>query len=629
MMLAALQNIYWREPLWLLLGIQPLLLIMMRKLFNRNRLSKYASLHLQPWVISSKHQSILQRLLSRDSAYILAWLLIAAAVAGPRSPLSTEGLNLRPGSDIMIVVDISRSMSVADVLPNRLRRASLEIKELLGHTRGDRLGLIVYGAHAHVFVPITSDLEVIDYYLRFMHKLIAPTRGSNLVEALELARDKLAGSSRDTSIILMTDGDLDNNDIQQSSLNKIADQLKKQGTPLYIIGMASLEGDAITLPGGGWLQYNGRPVISVMDEDLLQGLASKTGGGFSRVQDDNSEWIDIYDNGIARQSRSIPADEGADKVSWIEHYPWLLFPGILLLFISLNPYRVCLTIAQSGTHALLMIILVPILLSAHVDAYAGNVDPATERKAYQAYLDGNYPRASSLYEQIDAYVGRFGEAASQYRMGNYRRAVQHFSVAVMMAETDQQRAAALYNLGNSQFKLGDYAGAIRIYKDVLIYRPGHKGTLTNLRFSQALLKEIAIRQSYSGKTTRMGAGPHSALADGAVDVNDGGSVSIDDSEDKGSDDDTPIEATLADLNEQQLAALIQQGLDHIRLAAGNQPDIRRDKGRQRQLSLPAAKRLMAQMSDDQPRLWKRLFELEEGYPAPLSRPETIPGVIPW
>lgn len=608
--------------------MQPLLLIMMRRLFNRNRLSRYAGLHLQPWVISRKHQSILQRLLSKDSAYILAWLLIAMAAAGPRSPLSTEGLKIRTGNDIMIVVDISRSMSVADVLPNRLRRASLEIRELLEHARGDRLGLIVYGAHAHVFVPITSDLEVIDYYLRFLDRLIAPTRGSNLAEALQLARDKLAGSGRKTSIILITDGDIAKDGIQPSPLNKIADQLKRQGTPLYIVGMASLEGDAITLPGGGWLQYNDRPVISVMDEDLLQGLASTTGGRFSRVQGDNGEWIELYDNGIASQSRRIPADEGIDKVSWIEHYPWLLFPGIFLLFISLNPYRISVRAVQSGTPAVLMLILVPVLLSAPIDVYADNVGPAHRKKAHQAYIEGNYPQASSLYEQIDAYVGRFGEGASQYRMGNYRRAVQHFSVAVMMAETDQQRATALYNLGNSQFKLGDYAGAIRIYKDVLIYRPGHNVTLANLRFSQALLKETRLRRSLSGKTTRMGAGPHFAQADGSVDVNEGGSVSIDDSEDKRSDDDV-VGTTLADLSEQELVTLIQRGLEHVRLAAGNQQGITQEEGRQRQVSLPVARRLMTQMTDDQPRLWNRLFEIEEGYPAPLSRPKTIPGVIPW
>ncbi|MGD8940022.1 MAG: VWA domain-containing protein, partial [Gammaproteobacteria bacterium] len=188
---ASWQQIHWREPLWLLLALQPLLIWILYKLWQDRQLTAYVDRALQPWVVVHEQRAWHKRLISRNNAYILAWSLFAVAAAGPRLPLYEPQVNADKGMNIMVVLDTSRSMTASDTLPNRLRRAELELHEMLSRAQGQRVGVIVYAARAHVFVPLTWDFAALRYYLQSLDKLILPTRGSQLVDALALAKDTL------------------------------------------------------------------------------------------------------------------------------------------------------------------------------------------------------------------------------------------------------------------------------------------------------------------------------------------------------------------------------------------------------------------------------------------------------
>jgi Ca-activated chloride channel family protein len=520
-MLDTLQQLYWREPLWLLLALQPLALVLLRSLWRQQRLSRYADTPLQPWVIT--RQPLGKQLAPRNLAYLLAWLLFAVAMAGPRLPLEIPGQQLAAGGDVMIVLDLSRSMHVQDTLPTRLKRARLELHELLQRAQRDRIGMIVYAARPHVYVPLTNDHSALRTYLENLDTLALPTEGSLPIPALQRAQQELANTRQAANIVWITDGDLSG--IDSPALQQVVTNLRQHNVTLSILGVGSVEGEAIPLEDGSWLTQDARPVISRMQETRLRHLAEMGGGQYSPVQDDDRDWQTLYDTGIARQASRDATVEATQQVIWQELYPLALLPAMLLWLLSAYPFR--LRLSRFTRPAA---VTASVLVLSFISIKPAGADNA-EQQAYRAWQQANYKNAVDLYEALPGYAGRIGEGASRYRQADYPGAIRQFSQAMLLAESDPERSRALYNLANSYFMTGDYDQAINVYQDVLRYDADHRQARTNLAFSQALKKTIEQRLGRSGRSKRMGRGPRSARAEQEIDLNEIGSVSIDESED--------------------------------------------------------------------------------------------------
>jgi len=329
----------WREPLWLLLVFLPVSSWLFSSLIQRKQ-SAYADAHLMPWLVSHQSRKIWQRLFSKNSAYIMAWVLFGIAAAGPRLPLELATQEQTTDMDIMLVVDVSRSMHVTDISPSRLRRAQIEIEEFLERAISSRVGVIIFAARPHLLAPLTSDHAALRFYLRALDTLVLPTHGSEPVTALMLAHKELAKSTNPTAIIMLSDGDFTT--IPDSSMTT----LKQANIPLYVLGLGNVEGEAIPLDNGEWLQHESRPVISRLNEEILRKIANFNGGknasnnhnNYSPALDDDSDWRQLYDEGIASLSTG-PEDINDDhNVIWQELYHWPLFSALILLWLSLTPY---------------------------------------------------------------------------------------------------------------------------------------------------------------------------------------------------------------------------------------------------------------------------------------------------
>jgi Ca-activated chloride channel family protein len=596
----------WREPLWLLLALALPALLWLRQLLVRWS-GAYADPALLPWVRVERVRRPWRRLFSRNSAYLTAWLLLAVALAGPRHPLSVSGDALPTGRTLLAVVDLSRSMAAADVLPDRRRRAALELHELLEHARGSRLGLVVFAGRAHQYVPPTADAAALRFYLATLDRLVLPTHGSAAAQALELAARTLAGESS-PAVVLLSDGDLDDGG---GELERAARDLAAAGIGLYVLGIGSPEGEAIPLPEGGWLEHEGQPVISRLDEERLQALAAAGHGGYQRMAADDSDWTALYDRGIAPAAAATAEEAAAGRTQWREHYPWVLLPALLLLFLSVMPYR----IARSPGAAVLLC-CGWLALQAPGEALAD--ETAALRQAGQAWQAGDFAEALSYYAVIPGYIGGMGAGAGHYRMEDFAGAAVHFSRAVLAAANDSERADALYNLGNSLFRQGDYAGAVRVFGDVLLYCTDDKQARHNLALSAALQQAVQARLDEDGTAGRAGRGPRSARAAEGLDVGSSSSLSLDDSEEQPV---MPLPPLPGDAE-----ALIARGLEHITLASGASDRVATPTWQQ---DLAQARLHMQGLQEAPERVWKRLFEIEEGFPAPLEQPRNRPGVRPW
>ena len=612
----SLQSLYWSEPLWLLLVLQPVLLLFFRWLHNRQQLNRYAEAKNQPWVEVHNHVHWSHFLLNRNTVYFIAWLCFAVAAAGPRFIEEIPDNNSSHGVDIMVVVDISRSMHVQDISPNRLVRAKLELQSLLPLLQHDRLGLVVYAAHAHQYMPLTYDKSVMRHYLGNLDSLSPPTQGSRPVEGLRLAEQLLqkqsTGSDRNKAILLITDGD---------NLQEPIDI----DTHIFVLGAGSIEGDAIPGYNGKWLRDKSRVLVSRLHEDDLISIAEQNHGFYSRIYKNNTDWDVLYNHGIKNISNisSVGDDE---KVIWRELYIYALLPGLLLLILStssFNIYRIQKPISKPDSKSfeiITIIVFCVLLIPTHKYAQAGD-----NNSAYKSFIDKNYISALEKYRSIDGYQGRFGEAASAYRLNDSSHAISVYKQAFLFARNDRQRASALYNLGNSHFQNGDYASAVSSYQDSLIYDPDTVAAQQNMLFSQKLHKTVQKRLARLEKLLRPGRGPKQAPTNDKTVINDDTSVSVDESNDVlDPESDSGINIT-ASLPEE----LVLKGLEHAQLASAKKSTNTTSSDKKERYNLPVSSQQLDIIKDDQPAFWNRILEVEEGFPAPLDKPRQIKGLRSW
>ena len=628
---AWMESVYWREPLWLLLALQPFLLLAMRRLSNKSKLSRYADPELQAWTRWHGIEKPLSWFFSRNTLYIASWLLLAISMAGPRLLLEQPASAESPDVNIMIVVDVSRSMRTRDIEPSRLRRVQIEINELLQSAPNSRIGIILYTSRAHLLLPFTHDFNAVEYYLKFIDSIPLPTYGSQASDALALARKEIEAASFESksTVLWLTDGDIfnDKNDSLQQ-LREAINDLKKVSIPLYILGVGSPEGDAIPDNESGWLQHEGRPVISRMDETLLADLANAGQGRFIIAQNDDSDWQYLYQQGMAAGSTTFSDKISSDETIWQELYPWFLLPAIILLFICLMPYRL-LSVSRPKVLVPMCLLILACLLhtdEASAESLASDHSAKLANMAYQSYVAEQFNQAADFYRQLSGFQGRLGEGNSYYRLAEYPQAITQFNQAIMLASNDQQRGSAIYNLANATFMTGDYALAAVLYKDSLLYRPSHEASMANLNISLSLQQRIEdqIQQGLAG---RMGTGPRTARAEQGLDINNQGAMAFDNEEERKN-----TELPLPDIPPQELSKLLARGLAHVRLAQNGSSSTGGTTGNNQSRwhqDTAAARLRMRELEDMQALLWKRVFEMEEGFAAPVEEPVNVPGVQPW
>ncbi len=619
-LLPALHDVYWREPLWLLLIFQPFIFALLKKLSEKNNSSKYADKKLQPWVVFPKHRVLKNILFSKNTLYLSAWLLFAIALAGPRTPLTQTDREELYGVNIMLVVDLSRSMRATDITPNRLRRSKIEIFELLSKANNHRIGLTVFSARPHLFIPLTSDHIAFTSYLDALEKLSFPTLGTNPVSAIELAQKELLKIKGKSAIILLTDGDFP--DVSAAQIKS----LKRSKIPLYILGVGTVEGEAVQLKDGSWLKYNQMPVISRMNEGNLRKLSNELNGAYTPVYDDGRDWKSLYDDNISQLS-SVKSVAANQHILWRELFPYFLIPSLILFLISLNTYQLKVT----TKFTLFITFTFLFIFIPDKEALATEFGQSELQAAYQAYINKNYSQAIKHYQNVSGYISYQGQGNSSYKMGDYNEAIQQFVIAALNARNITERANSLYNLANSYFRTGNFTLAISTYQDVLRYQPKNKACIKNIKTSRILKKNIEDRIKAREKlftSTRSGSGPRSASTAKGTEIGENTSISLGESTNN-LNDNIPL-PIIPNLTEDAVKKLLLSGLKNISFAA---TDLKNEKNIQfnknLNINLLRAQQQTNALNDKQYLLWNRLFEIEEGFPAPVLKPHTLSDLQPW
>ncbi len=222
--------------------------------------------------------------------------LLVLALARPQFGTRVETVRTS-GQDIVVAVDLSRSMLAEDVAPNRLERARLTILRLMGNLGGDRIGLVAFAADAFVQSPLTVDYSAAGLFLSAMHPDLMPVQGTDLGAALRVSLDALDQGARDARVVvIVTDGE-DHEDDFEAALARAVEG----GVQVHVVGIGSVEGvpipeyDAQGRPSGFLRDQEGNVVTTRLGDETLRTVAERTGARYVRAGAGGTAFEDLVD----------------------------------------------------------------------------------------------------------------------------------------------------------------------------------------------------------------------------------------------------------------------------------------------------------------------------------------------
>ena len=231
--------------------------------------------------------------------------------------------------NVVVAIDVSRSMLAQDVRPNRLERAKADVADLIDSLEGDRCALVAFRRTGVVICPLTTDHSYLRGALEQMSPESAPRGETDLGGAIRAALDALDPAADDhNAIILISDG----GDLRGEALAN-AQLAKKRGIPIFTVGIGDPKRGA-TLPGAdgrGELKFKGETVRVKLEEAALEAIAKASGGRYVPLATAGTAETTlgaIYRR-FLRQVAVKEQNEEAERTA--ERYQVFLLPGLALL----------------------------------------------------------------------------------------------------------------------------------------------------------------------------------------------------------------------------------------------------------------------------------------------------------
>jgi len=353
-------------------------------------------------------------------------------------------------AELMIALDVSKSMLAEDVTPNRLERAKAEIIDLLPYLEGDQVGLIAFAGRASVLSPLTPDFG----FLRLALENAGPhsvTRGGTRLE--EPIRRAVAGfgppGASQRALLLITDGE-----DHDSFVRDAATEAAEAGVTIIAIGFGDEAGSPIQVrdPRTGARRVvvdgDGVPVRSRLDGELLREIALTTEGAYVPAGTGVLDLESIYANHLAQLVRG--GGETRGRIVRDEGYPWCLLVALcsLLAAVVLRSRPIEVESDAGAARGVAAILLVALLLAGSEPARAQTAaGEDLESLSVEAVPEAE---ASESPEESDTRTSRerYNDALAKLGLGEPAEAAREFADARREAPSDPElRYHTTYNLG--------------------------------------------------------------------------------------------------------------------------------------------------------------------------------------
>ena len=398
----------------------------------------------------------------------VCWIIALLALAGPAWEKLPQPA-VKKGTDTVYLLDISVFMTPTDIKPSRMNRALFKMHDFLQETKDGQNALILYDNAPFVAVPLTTDQKVIDQMLPTVQAGMMGGRMPNVNAALQKAGALLKQAGAAEGRIIMLAGYLSDDEMPQALAT--AEQLRKEGYTLSVLGIGSKHGAPLQMADGDFLMHRGKPVLSALSEQNMKKIAAAGAGVYRTITLNESDVRALV--GEKSQAAAVFDAEPQDEM---QADTWKDFGAVLCILI--------LPFAAFGYRRGWLGGLIVFVVFSSSPAFAWSVSDLwirPDRKEAERITAGEKPSNPSIFKD-NAWLG-----AAAYKAGDYQTAVT--------ALADPTDAEMRYNQGNALAQAGQYRQAIEAYKKVLEENPNHVDAAFNKKYLEDQLKNNQQQQN--------------------------------------------------------------------------------------------------------------------------------------
>jgi Ca-activated chloride channel family protein len=310
----------------LTLGVIPIIIaVFLWMWYARKRaMARFADLSLMGQLApqTSKYKHLIKLVI-----ILLGLIALVIGYANPQWGAKREKAK-RKSVDVFIALDISESMLATDISPNRLERAKRFAQQLVEELKGERIGNIIFAGNAYLQMPLTTDYAAAQLFLRSSNTNMAPTQGTAISEAIDLAEQSFAQNNKQhKALIIISDGE--NHDDEAITR---AREAYENGLMIFTVGVGTQQGGLIPTQAQGFPDYkkdkDGKTIRTTINEQMLSDLASAGAGAYFNISD-GDQVITAIQSGIEKIEKQ--EFETRSFTEYASYFQW--FIGLALFFI--------------------------------------------------------------------------------------------------------------------------------------------------------------------------------------------------------------------------------------------------------------------------------------------------------
>ena len=319
------------KVLWLLILLFLLNAIWVKnKIWKKKAINKFAKLSTLSKIFNgfSNNRSTFKYILFR-----LAIGMLIIAASNPQYG-ENERTVASKGIDIMIALDISKSMMAEDIIDeyNRLDIAKLSIGKLMNELRGDHVGIVVFAGEAYKQLPLTPDYQVAKLFLKNIGTDMISSQGTDIGNAIELCMSSFGDERKNNkAIVIISDGE----DHEEMAV-KAAKEATEEGVVICTVGMGSEKGVPIPIVRNGKKigikkDKDESTVLTKLNEENLIQIAQAGNGTYTKTRGLNLNLRKILDRINEIEKSTLKKDRYS---TYDDQFQWFLLPALLLLLLD-------------------------------------------------------------------------------------------------------------------------------------------------------------------------------------------------------------------------------------------------------------------------------------------------------
>ncbi len=311
------------------LAIIPVLIVVYiaMRYFRKRAIQKFGDFSLVKQLIPqiSKYKHTLKFVL-----LLLGLTLAIVSLSNPQWGTKKEKVQ-RKSIDVFIALDISQSMLAQDISPSRLERAKNFCQNLVSGLKGERMGVIIFAGNAYLQMPLTTDYAAAQLFLRSANTKQAPTQGTAISEAIDLAETSFEEDNKHhKALIIITDGE--NHDEETLARAKEA---QENGLMIFTVGVGTAGGGYIPMyyagQAGFKMDKTGNPVRTSLNEQMLGDIAAAGNGVYYNLVD-GEKVINALKERIEKLEKREFEQRSFSKFE--SYFQYFLAAGLLFLLIE-------------------------------------------------------------------------------------------------------------------------------------------------------------------------------------------------------------------------------------------------------------------------------------------------------